>query len=104
MQQFVGFPVVGQVREGWIADQVTAGVQRAPREQRHGVALLDERHDVAQVGGGSLVVDVELAPFERKSPGATPAHPEDWPDVEAHELEAEHRDQVQRRGTLAAVE
>ena len=104
VHHLIGFDEMRQVGEGRIAGDIALGIQHAPGEHRHCRAGLDERGDVGQIGRGGLVVDRRLAALEGEPPVAAPLHAEDMADVEAEQTVGEHRHEVERGGTLAAID
>ena len=78
-----------QLRQRRVADDVARIVQRAEGEQRHHGAVLDQRHDVLQVGRRRLVVDRGLAAHGRHAAVGTALEAHDHLDVEAQHVNEE---------------
>ena len=78
------------------------GVDLAEGEQRHRGARVDQRLDARRVGGGRLVVDVDLAALQGQADRPAALEPEDGVDVGTEQVERHEGGEVEPGGADAA--
>jgi len=94
----------GDVREGWVTNDVAVRIQGTPGHHRYGLAFLNQRHDTLQVTGRSLIVDVGLTALKHQTAVTAALDSENRLNFQAQHLPGQKRNKIKTGRTLGAVD